>query len=98
MIFKLGINPDLQLTNLDPQRCYVIFRYYAAQFIEYDHLCRSPDSVKLLFRSLCISNLTRIRIRIGLAPWDRIWILIRIEEKSWIRIRIETNADPKHWL
>ncbi len=33
---------------------------------------------------------TRIRIRIGLAPW------IRIEIKSRIRIRIETNADPQH--
>jgi hypothetical protein len=36
------------------------------------------------------------RIRIGLAHWIRTWI--HIEIKSWIRIRIETNADPQHWL
>jgi hypothetical protein len=38
-------------------------------------------------------SLTRIRIRIGLAPWIRILIEIR----SWIRIRIpiEINADPQ---
>jgi hypothetical protein len=33
-------------------------------------------------------------IRIGLAAW----ILIYIDIKSWIRIRIETNADPQHWI
>ncbi len=25
-------------------------------------------------------------------------IQFRIAVKSWIRIRIETNADPKHWI
>jgi hypothetical protein len=40
------------------------------------------------------ASLTRIRIRIGLAPWIR--IRNRIEVNSWIRIRIENNADPQH--
>jgi hypothetical protein len=35
-------------------------------------------------------------IHIGLAPWIRIRLRIRIEVKSWIRIRNKTNAEPKH--
>jgi hypothetical protein len=56
----------------------------------YLHIVFFHDKINLLVTA----SLTRIRIRIGLAPWIR--ILIRIEVKSWIRIRIETNADPKH--
>jgi hypothetical protein len=33
-----------------------------------------------------------------LALWIRIRIWIRVEIKSWILTRIETNADPQHWL
>ncbi len=43
-----------------------------------------------------MQSLTRIRIKYPDSDWFGPWIRICIKSSIWIRI--ETNADPQHWL